>query len=100
MANKTYIYCGSNDMSIMKLCLSTAMLPQFEMVTLLLGHPVYITIYPTSLIKYMGNLLSCCGLISKHVYPLELPKVAPFCMKITKNNSGGGPPYPLQSQFF
>ena len=40
MANKTYIYCGSNDMSIMKLCLSTVMLSQFEMVTLLLGHPV------------------------------------------------------------
>ena len=40
MANKTYIYCGSNDMSIMKLCLSIGMLPQFEMVTLLLGHPV------------------------------------------------------------
>ena len=40
MANKTYIYCGSNDMSIMKLCLSTLMLSQFKMVTLLLGHPV------------------------------------------------------------
>ena len=40
MANKTYIYCGSNDMSIMRLCLSTGILPQFEMVTLLLGHPV------------------------------------------------------------
>ena len=40
MPNKTYIYCGSNDMSIMKLCLSTVMLSQFEMVTLLLGHPV------------------------------------------------------------
>ena len=44
----------------------------------------------------MGKLPSCCGLISKHVYPLELPKMTPFCMKITKNNSGGGPPYPLQ----
>ena len=42
VANKTYMYCGSNDMSIMKLCLSTVMLPQFEMVTLLLGHPVYV----------------------------------------------------------
>ena len=52
---------------------------------------IYITIYCTSLIKYMGNLPSCCGIISKHVYPLELPKMAPFCMKITKNNSGGGP---------
>ena len=41
MGNKTYIYCGSNDMSIMKLCLSTVMLSQFEMVTLLLGHPVF-----------------------------------------------------------
>ena len=40
MANKTYIYCGSNDMSIMKLCLSAVMPSQFEMVTLLLGHPV------------------------------------------------------------
>ena len=39
---KTYIYCGSNDMSIMKLCLSTVMLSQFEMVTLLLGHPVHV----------------------------------------------------------
>ena len=38
----------------------------------------------------MGNLPSCFGIISKHVYPLELPKIAPFCMKITKNNSGGG----------
>ena len=36
MPNKTYIYCGSNDMSIMKLCLSTVLLSQFEMVTLLL----------------------------------------------------------------
>ena len=42
MGNKTYIYCGSNDMSIMKLCLSTVMLSQFEMVTLLLGHPVHV----------------------------------------------------------
>ena len=41
----------------------------------------------------MGNLPSCCGIISKHVYPLELPKMAPFCMKITKNNSGGWPQY-------
>ena len=40
MANKTYIYCGSNDISIIKLCLSTELLSQFEMVTLLLGHPV------------------------------------------------------------
>ena len=37
MANKTYIYSGSNDMSIMKLCPSTVMLSQFEMVTLLLN---------------------------------------------------------------
>ena len=42
MANKTYIYCGSNDMSILKLCLSTVTISQFEMVTLLLGHPVYV----------------------------------------------------------
>ena len=42
MANKTYIYCGSHDMSIMKLYLTIGMLPQFEMVTLLLGHPVYL----------------------------------------------------------
>ena len=40
MVNKTYIYCGSYYMSIMKLYLLTGMLPQFEMVTLLLGHPV------------------------------------------------------------
>ena len=40
MANKTYIYYGSNDISIMKLCLSVVMLSKFEMVTLLLGHPV------------------------------------------------------------
>ena len=40
MGNKTYIYCGSNDMSLMKLCISTVMLSQFEMVTLLLGYPV------------------------------------------------------------
>ena len=40
MANETDIYCGSNDMSIMKLCQSTGMLLQFGMVTLLLGHPV------------------------------------------------------------
>ena len=36
----------------------------------------------------MGNLPS--------VYPLELPKMAPFYMKIIKNNSGGGPLYPIQ----
>ena len=44
MANKTYMYCGSNDISIMKLCPSTVMLSQFEMVTLLLGHPVYLSL--------------------------------------------------------
>ena len=38
-------------------------------------------------------------LMSKHMYPLQLPKIEPFCMKITKNISGRGPPYPLQSQF-
>ena len=48
----------------------------------------------------MGNLPSCCGIISNHVYPLELPKMAPFCMKITKNNSGGGPKYPLKNNSF
>ena len=40
MTNKTYIYCGSYDLSFIKLYLSTVMLSQFEMVTLLLGHPV------------------------------------------------------------
>ena len=55
---------------------------------------IYVTVYCTSLIKYMGNLPSCCGIISKHVYPLELPEMAPFRMKITKNNSGGGVPIP------
>ena len=48
----------------------------------------------------MGNLPSCCGIISKHVYPLELPKMAQFCMKITKNNFGGGPQYPLNNNSF
>ena len=42
VGNKTYIYYGSNDISIMKFCLSTVMLSQFEMVTLLLGHPVFL----------------------------------------------------------
>ena len=40
MANKTYMHCGSNDMSIMKLCLSTVMPSHFVKVTLILGHPV------------------------------------------------------------
>ena len=44
---------------------------------------IYIAIYCTSLCKNMGNLPSLCGRISKHIYPLELPKMAPFCMKIT-----------------
>ena len=56
----------------------------------------FILIYCTSLIKYMGNLPSCFGIISNHVYPFELPKMAPFCMNITKNNSGEEPQYPLQ----
>ena len=48
----------------------------------------------------MGNLPSCCGIISKHVYPLELPKMAPFCMKITKNNSGEDPNTPFNNTSF
>ena len=32
--------------------------------------------------------------IQAHICPLLLPKIAPFCMKITKKNSGGGPPNP------
>ena len=39
----------------------------------------------------MGNLPSCCGIISEYACPLELPKMTPFCMKITKNNSGVDP---------
>ena len=30
------------------------------------------------------NESSCCGMISKHMYPLVLPLMAPFCMEITK----------------
>ena len=41
MANETYIYRGSIDLSIMNLCLSTVKPSQFEMVTLLLGHHMY-----------------------------------------------------------
>ena len=39
----------------------------------------------TTLFKYMGNLPSCCCIMSKHtcMYPLDLPKMAPFCVKIT-----------------
>ena len=28
----------------------------------------------------MGNLPSCCGIISKHMYPLELPKITKIIM--------------------
>ena len=55
MANKTYIYCGSIDISIMNLCLSTEMPSQFEMVTLLLGHPVY---EKRLLLRYIHHLKS------------------------------------------
>ena len=61
---------------------------------------MYITIYCMSLIKYMGNLSSCCGIISKHVYRLELPKMAPFCMKITKKIMGEDPHTPFNNNSF
>ena len=48
----------------------------------------------------MGNLPSRCGIISKHAYPLELPKLTPFCMKITKNNSGEDPNTPFNNNSF
>ena len=42
----------------------------------------------TSLFKYicfkMGNIPSCCGIISKHMYQLLLHKMTPVRMKITK----------------
>ena len=43
----------------------------------------------------MGNLSSYCSIISKLMYPLILPKMAPFCMKITKKFLGQDP-RPLQ----
>ena len=43
----------------------------------------------------MGNLpLLLWHDIQAHIYPFVLPKMAPFCMKITKKLSGGGPPEP------
>ena len=43
----------------------------------------------TSLFKYicfkMGNIPSCCGIISKHMYRLILHKMTTVRMKITKN---------------
>ena len=49
----------------------------------------------------MGNLPSCCGILSKHVYPLELPKMEPFCMKIIfKKISGENPHTPFNNNSF
>ena len=42
----------------------------------------------------MVNPLSCRCIISKHMYPLVLPKIAPFCMKITKKFLGEDPKPP------
>ena len=44
---------------------------------------------------------ACCDLISKHMYPLVLPKMAPFCMKITqKKNTGGATQTPFNNNCF
>ena len=49
---------------------------------------IYTTIYCTSLFKYkcfkIGNIPSYCAFTTKHMYPLVLPKMAPFCMKNKK----------------
>ena len=43
----------------------------------------------------MANIPSFCDIISKHMYPIVLPKIAPFCMKISKNFLGEDPRPPL-----
>ena len=43
----------------------------------------------------MANIPSFWGMISKHMYPLILPKIAPFCMKITKKFQGEDPHTPF-----
>ena len=55
---------------------------------------IYHYILHTSLFKHMGNLPSCCGIISRHMYPLELPQMAPFCTKILFKKIWGRTPRP------
>ena len=58
----------------------------------------------TSPFKYMcfkmGNIPSCSGIISKHMYRLVLHKMAPVCMKITKNCLGEDPQAPFNHNCF
>ena len=43
----------------------------------------------------MGNIPSRSGIISKHMYQLELHKMAPIRMKITKKILGEDPQAPF-----
>ena len=48
----------------------------------------HISLYTVHLCVLMANIPSLCGIISKHMYPLVLLKIAPICMKITTNFLG------------
>ena len=57
------------------------------------GHVYHYILYISNQI-YGQPILLLWHIISKHVYPLELPKMTPFCMKITKKNFWGRTPIP------
>ena len=64
----------------------------------------YITMYCTSPFKYicfkMGNIPSCSGIISKHMYLSVLHKMAPVRMKITTTFLGEDPQAPFDHNCF